>query len=366
MTYSIIRGYVLRASSGIVFITMLLAYIAAAEVQVDSCAEISIPGYYTLNTSITDSSEVRCIIISSSNVFFDGNGYLIDGIRMSDSTGVSIISSDYSEGLYNVSVVNLNLTDWDTGISSEGSMFSSHGNMYGNISNNTIDVPFGIRISYSGNYTIARNNAGMALHRSSGNIIFENNASSKGGIHITYSVNNILESNNASLNDYGIYMSYAEGNLIANNTITGSVDSGIILSEPSPSNNTLINNVVSNNRYGIEIAGGGSGNIISGNKIILNSECGISVASSGNLIYNNFFKNSKNMKAKGKNKLHIKKKPGQNIIGGSFIGGNYWEQPDGKGFSQTCTDHNKDGLCDIRYKASRKNIDYLPMSLMNK
>lgn len=348
----------------IMFSTILLVDIAGAGLEINSCTMISMPGVYVLNSSIVDSGDLRCINIGSSNVIFDGRGYFIDGVEDVESTGVSIISPDYSQGLFNVSVINLKLTDWGTGISSEGSRLSPYGNRFGNISNNTIDSPFGIRISYSGNYTLSGNSAGMSLYKSSGNIILDNNAASKGGIHLTYSFNNILIGNNASSNEYGIYMSYAENNLIDNNIINGSTQTGIALSEPWPANNTIINNHVSNNKCGIEIAAGGSNNVISGNRIISNRNCGIYIASSGNLIYNNFFNNVKNVKAHGKNKWNIKKRKGRNIIGGLYLGGNYWGRPDGRGFSQICPDDNKDSLCDTGYKLSHKNKDHLPLYMM--
>lgn len=293
---------------------LLLLPLVGAATPINACTTISLPGEYVLNSSIIESNAIRCINIASSNVTFDGAGYTIAGNGNTNSVGVSIISPDYSEGLINVSVKNLKLTDWGTGISSEGSLLSSHGNRYGNISNNTINTYFGIKISYSGNYTIANNNAGMYLHKSSGNTITENNAISKGGIYITYSLNNILIKNDISSNEYGIYMSYAEDNIIANNRITGSTQTGISLGEPWPRNNTIINNYLSLNKCGIDIAGNGANNTIAGNKIISNSDCGISATSSGNLIYNNFFNNSNSVVASGNNTWNTTKTPGTNII----------------------------------------------------
>jgi hypothetical protein len=55
-------------------------------------------------------------------------------------------------------------------------------------------------------------------------------------------------------------------------------------------------------------------------------------------------------------------KSGTNIIGGSFLGGNFWGYPNGTGFSQTCPDVNGDGICDKSYTLDEKNIDYLPLA----
>ena len=53
---------------------------------------------------------------------------------------------------------------------------------------------------------------------------------------------------------------------------------------------------------------------------------------------------------------------GTNIIGGSYIGGNYWAKPDGTGFSQTAVDANGDGIADSAYVIAENNIDYLPLT----
>lgn len=355
------KRHALRIAVGIIMLILLMAGGVGAATPINACTTISLPGEYVLNSSIIESNAIRCINIASSNVTFDGAGYTIDGNGNTSSVGVSISSPDLSEGLINVSVKNLKLTDWGTGISSAGSMFS-YGNMYGNISNNTINTYFGISILYSENYTIANNNAGIYLRRSSGNTIIENNASSKGGIYIIYSYNNILIKNDISSNEHGIYMSYAQGNIIANNRITGSTYSGISLSQPWARNNTIINNYLSLNKCGIDLVGSSTNNTIAGNKIISNSDCGISVASSGNLIYNNFFNNSNSVVASENNIWNITKTPGINIIGGPYLGGNYWAYPNGTGFSLTCTDANKDGICDTNYTPASGNIDYFPLA----
>jgi parallel beta-helix repeat protein len=38
---------------------------------------------------------------------------------------------------------------------------------------------------------------------------------------------------------------------------------------------------------------------------------------------------------------------GKNIVGGPRIAGNYWTQPNGRGFSDLCPDRNYDGICDV-------------------
>jgi parallel beta-helix repeat protein len=49
---------------------------------------------------------------------------------------------------------------------------------------------------------------------------------------------------------------------------------------------------------------------------------------------------------------------------GTEIGGNYWTNPNGNGYSDTCEDSDKDGFCDQPYDllGDGSNVDYLPLS----
>jgi hypothetical protein len=94
---------------------------------------------------------------------------------------------------------------------------------------------------------------------------------------------------------------------------------------------------------------------------------GINVmSSSSNTIYNNYFNNTNNSYFIGSiygNNWNITKKAGTNIIGGAYLGGNFWSNPNGSGFSQTCADTDRDGICDENYSLSDENIDHLPLIL---
>ena len=61
------------------------------------------------------------------------------------------------------------------------------------------------------------------------------------------------------------------------------------------------------------------------------------------------------------NTWNTTQKSGTNIIDGSVLGGNFWANPSGIGFSQTCPDSNNDGLCDSKYVLNTFNVDYLPL-----
>jgi len=134
---------------------------------------------------------------------------------------------------------------------------------------------------------------------------------------------------------------------------------GIYLS--SSSNCTLISNTANSN-YGSG-GRGGSGGVGSGasdGNDGFGYGDGIFLYSSGNnLIYNNYFNNTNNAYDDGSNIWNITKTSGTNIIGGPYLGGNYWSD-------YTGWDTNGDGLGDIKlpYNSSGNIItggDYLPL-----
>jgi PKD repeat protein len=103
---------------------------------------------------------------------------------------------------------------------------------------------------------------------------------------------------------------------------------------------------------------------VSGNRIT-NCDNGLYLVGASCIVTNNNLNNTVNINApEGTESIfNITKTTGKNIIGGPYLGGNYWATPSGDGFSQTHSDNNGDGFADEPYKldGSYNSVDYLPL-----
>ena len=229
--------------------------------------------------------------------------------------------------------------------------------------------------------TIYKNEGpGISIGNSSRNNISNNDIrdGKSAGIQIGQNSNNNIIDKNILVNDTscGIVACHNSGNIITNN-IAEKNSIGIFLGDSS--NNIMRNNAANLNNKPLlsgppfrspnESLGGiylwkSNNNVIAKNKVSDNPNYGIFVNSSkNNRIYDNIFNNKNNTKLYNSiyNKWNISKTKGINIVGGPYIGGNFWAFLNGTGFSQKCKDNNIDGICDSRYIINIQNIDYLPL-----
>ncbi len=132
----------------------------------------------------------------------------------------------------------------------------------------------------------------------------------------------------------------------------------------SMTNSTLYDNTFS----GIALASQ-SGYSLNRNIIYGNDGYGLSLVDvSDGLITDNHFNNTRNIELVSENTTamwNTTLTQGRNIVNGSNLGGNFWADPDGQGFSQIHTDRG-DSICDAPYLLNEKNVDYLPLAVPSK
>jgi parallel beta-helix repeat protein len=335
----------------------------------------------TIINSTSNSNNDAGISLSSSfnntMINLTANNNLVSGISLSSSNDNQIINlTSNSNGDYGINLES----------SSDNQITNSTSNSNGD---------YGIYISSSSyniiiNSTISSNsNYGIYLTSSPNNQIINSNSSdNSNGIYLESSSDNqIINSTSNSNSDIGIYLYSSNNNTIINSTSNSNNNEGISLS--SSSDNQIINSISNSNEYGIVVDTSCSNQIInsifndndndgislsssSDNQIINstsnnNSNAGISLASSSdNIIYNNLFNNTVNVgfaETSGDNNWNTTRQTGSRIYSnGTQIGGNYWTNSTGNGYSDTCTDAGKDGFCDANYTLSENNTDWLPLS----
>lgn len=88
-------------------VALLILLIPVAAEEITACTEINQSGVYHLANDISENATM-CIVINASDVVLDGNGHVIAG----NGTGYGI----YAEGVENVTVNNLTLTNWSYGV----------------------------------------------------------------------------------------------------------------------------------------------------------------------------------------------------------------------------------------------------------
>ena len=201
---------------------------------------------------------------------------------------------------------------------------------------------------------------------SSRNLISKNKILNGIGISFACCGGSDIVSDNMILNCSTGVDTYDRGIDIRNNTIMNCFH-GIDIDQSSGTgvyNNTILSCSVGisiDTSYGVEIL----------NNIITSSiECGISIPDqkSGERICNNYFNNTINIML-GNNSgctWNTSHASGINIVGGPYLGGNYWANPNGTGFSQICTDSDGDWICDSPYNVNGNDFDFLPLTSISR
>ena len=300
------------------------------------------------------------------------------------------IGGGYNYGLYLDSSSNNTFTDITANLQANGYLYSGAGiRLYSNsnynnftnviVTSNNYGINMDTNYNKFTNVTATSNTGGYGgggiYSEGSGNTFTDINASynSQNGIYVNSGDNNTLTNIavNSNLN-YGLYFLSNFRNNMVNITANSNSYSGVYLYISS--NNTIANLTASHNlQRGVFISSLSQYNTINDSRIENNSNYGIYLNyPSGsnypryNTFWNNYLNNTVNLGSNNANNLNywnITKTQGTNIIGGPYIGGNYWTDPDGSNYSDTCTDSSPDDyICDTEYPAYTNNTDYLPLA----
>jgi parallel beta-helix repeat protein len=399
---------------------------AYAQTYISSCRSLDQSGTYYLTTDLINVTDRICMNIITSNVVLDCQGHRIDGvdgpiywggqigIYINNGSSNVIVKdcflSDFErgidiEGSYNV-ISNIGVkTSW-IGINISG-LFNRLYNI-----NTSGNIDIGVYVTGSSNeiyhLEALNNNFGVIIEWTNNNTInyfkiSKNKA--RCGVWIMDSYNNFITNGLITDSYKAVCLTRSYSDYLSNLTIRNNEDVAYlyrgVVEFYSSNSNLFENSIIESNYEGIGLLDSGW-NIIRRNLVVNNSDYGIVLSSAGswgaNYIYDNIFNNTVNFYFEGgiyKNYWNITLSKGSyipgdnvwrgivcvdtnydgicdflnitpttatNIVGGPYIGGNYWGSPDGIGFSDTCVDSDKNGICDGPYYLNDSNIDYLPLS----
>lgn len=186
------------------------------------------------------------------------------------------------------------------------------------------------------------------------------------GIYLIDSTNVTIRNLTITDWDAGIYGYESDAINISQNRIQGNI-LGVDLLDAGGSW-ILENTFLENSEEAIHLENSGRNWVVS--NTITNNSIGIAIwyptLWKENTLYNNSLNNSVNSQLfaheSENNTWNSTGTPGQANASGWQSGGNYWAAPNGTGFSQTCTDADQDGICDLPYVLADGNIDFLPLT----
>ena len=384
--------------------------------NINTCSNLNVSNrVYNLTANVTANG--TCMNISADNITLECNGFAINystsetgyGINNSDGydnvtiRGCVIVQGGNNESCDGILLTQVNdtLVQNNTvntnGNSSSGILFSGNNiSIYANRIYTNGTSSFGIFdygtsqaiISYNNITTIGETGYGISVY---GNDTVYNNFLNVSGLYS----NGIIVNNNFSeiINNTiyaigtsrsGIRINGASFNTIQNIWINSTYDIGLWIF--AGKGNNITNVTITSKESGLYLDGNSSENIIKDSKISsINSDAiylenWTDIFPFNNTFYNNLLNGSTipiNFSAglNGTNFFNTTNQSGiRTWSDGSNIGGNYYTNSSGNGYSDTCTDADEDGFCDMALNLTTmtgctpgvdcgNNTDYLVYSL---
>lgn len=301
------------------------------------------------------------------------SGIVINNTRIIEAQGISITNSDH------INVINSYINTVPHGIYLYQTEYCNFNNIKIYYASDAINLNFCNYNNFT-NITINNFGEGIWLDRwSFGNVFTNVNIIDGGtGVYVRReSSGNYFKGLTIRNTSYGIvFYDLPFDNVFEDFTISDITGNGIWLTQVQSTNEfrngriERIHPIVGQEESsGIGIRLEDAANQIFWGIIIKNSDnCGISLWDSGdNLFYNNIFMNKNNTCFGGvvyPNYWNTTLKRGKNILGGPFIGGNFWGRPDGKSILDELKYAIMDGIYDHPYDllGDGTNVDYLPLA----
>ncbi|MFH1631242.1 MAG: right-handed parallel beta-helix repeat-containing protein, partial [Candidatus Aenigmatarchaeota archaeon] len=211
----------------------------------------------------------------------------------------------------------------------------------------------------------AENYAGVRLYDSRENNISNSElAGNKFGSLFGYSHQNQVFNTVVVDSESGMRFEFSAGNELYWNTLSGNEQGVMFLN--GANGNQFHSSSVENNGDGVVIVDSISNSIMR-NNVAWNSVIGFRIMdnSNNNVIWNNIINNTNNLNTdQGDDAFNVGKDcivP--NIVGGKCIGGNFWGDTKGTGFSDMCKDSDRDGICNDPLTLPAGEIDEMPLSV---
>ncbi len=366
-----------RAPAAVLLLALCLLAVGVQALPDSPALAINEPGRYTLDHDLSPGSSIG-VLITSSDVVFDGMGYTIEGIG-GNGTGVYVTGlANATPGgpITNVTVRNVTVRDCGAGV--------YIGRVNGSVVEDVVAEQNGIGFGYGyaeqggSEQAVLRDSVvrdstgtGIVLDYPSDGITIERCTvtGNANGLASDLSgrlvANSLIDSEVSDNAGFGVSLKES-GLIIRGCTISGNGANGIQLEHAGAE--IEANRIEGNAGTGVQATNRG-GSTITSNWIIGNGQ-GVAVGGDwSSQVTNNVLNNTDNgfFGAAEVGQLNVTRTAGPNIVGGPYLGGNAWAFPNGTGFSQTHPDTDGDGFCDEPYVVNPDEgvTDYLPLALPN-
>ncbi|WP_167768511.1 right-handed parallel beta-helix repeat-containing protein [Haloarcula amylovorans] len=230
--------------------------------QITSCTRITESGRYELTGELENRDAGTCLQVSASDAIIDGNGHRIEGTGNESAKGVWIVPAESanSDGISNVTIQNIQLTNWGTGVEIGQRGDNTAATLTDiTVSNNDVGVGlFEAGDSSIANVTAVENEQGMVLTETGDVEIRESTVArnTQGGLYLTQG---------------------SDGNLLTTLTVKNNSGPGISIGDPTPDTRLLDSRIANNSGFGIEITGNSFNTNISNVVVKNNNNSGLRV-----------------------------------------------------------------------------------------